>query len=133
MAYQVEKLRRFIRANRAMADIPFGTVRGRPISPRQALAMLRRGEAVAEVVAAMTAVGLDPPQQDWELTEDYYRRLLALPGPKPKIYVIAEGEVVGQEITLEEALAHVVARDAKGRGLLRSYQGLLREMARRMR
>lgn len=133
MAFQVQKLMRFIRANPALADVPFGTVQGRPISPKQALAMLQRGEAVTEVVAAMATAGLDPPQQDWELAEEYYRRLLALPGPRPKIYVIAEGEIVGQEITLEEALMHIRRRDAKGRGLLRSHQGLLREMARRMR
>lgn len=127
MSYQIQKLRRFIAANRALADVPFGTVGGRPVTPREALAMLQRGEAVAEVVAAMRTAGLDPPQQDWMLVEDYYRRLLALPGPKPKIYII------GQEMTLEEALTHVRRRDAKGEELLRSYQALTREMARRMR
>ena len=127
MAYQIQKLNRFIANNPALADVPFGTVRGVPITPRQALAMLQRGEAVSEVVAAMTSAGMDPIEQDWTLVEDYYRRLLQLPGPHPKIYVI------GQEMTLEEALMHVRNRDAKGQELLRSYQGLTREMARRMK
>ena len=127
MAYQIQKLNRFIAANPALADIPFGIVRGRSITPRNASALLQRGEAVSEVVAAMAAAGIDPPQQDWALVEDYYRRLLQLPEPRPKIYSI------GQEMTLEEALMHVRSRDAKGQELLRSYQGLLGEMARRMK
>lgn len=132
MAYQVERLRRFIAANPALADIPFGFVRGRPVSPREALAMLVRGEAVAEVAAAIAAAGLNL-SEEWELAEDYYRRLLALPEPRPKIYVIAYGELVGQDMTLEEALMHIRLKDAKGRALMRSYKGLRREIARRMR
>ena len=115
----------------AFADVPFGIVRGQPITPRQALVMLQRGEAVEEVSRAMAAAGLDPPQ-DWELVEAYYRRLAALPGPKPKIYVIGQ-EIIGQEITIEEALLHIQRRDAIGQDLLKSYRGLLGEMARRMR
>ncbi len=126
MAYQVQMLKRFIVANPALSNVPFGMIHGRSITPRQALVMLQRGEAVAEVVAAMEAVGLDPPQ-DWDLAEDYYRRLLQLPGPHPKIYAI------GQEMTLNEALMHIKRRDAKGSELLSSYQSLRREMARRMR
>lgn len=89
--------------------------------------MLQRNEAVSEVVAAMSAVGMDPIAQDWALVENYYRRLLQLPGPRPKIYII------GQEMTLDEALMHVRQRDAAGMELLKSYQALTREMARRMR
>lgn len=127
MAYQIQKLNRFIANNPALADIPFGIVGGRSITPREALAMLQRGEAVSEVVAAMSSAGMDPIEQDWALVEDYYRRLLQLPGPHPKIYII------GQEMTLEEALRHVMQKDAAGQELLRSYQGLTREMARRMK
>jgi len=47
--------------------------------------------------------------------------------------VIAEGAVVGQELSIEEALEHIRRRDAKGRALLQSYMALKREMARRMR
>jgi len=127
MAYQIQKLNRFIAKNPALADVPFGMVRGVPITPRQALAMLQRGEAVSEVVAAMNAAGMDPIEQDWILVEDYYRKLLQLPGPHPKIYII------GQEMSLEDALMHVMQKDASGQELLRSYQGLTREMARRMK
>jgi len=126
MAFQIEKLRRFMSTQPAFADVPFGTVRGQPITPRQALNMLQSGEAVAEVSQAMAKAGLDPPE-DWDLIEAYYRRLAALPGPKPKIYVI------GQEMTIEEALLHIQRKDAKGQELLSSYRGLLGEMARRMR
>jgi len=126
MAFQIGKLNRFMATQPAFADVPFGTVRGQPITPRQALAMLQRGEAVEEVSRAMAAAGLDPPQ-DWDLVEAYYRKLAALPGPKPKIYVI------GQEMTIEEALLHIQRRDAKGQDLLKSYRGLLGEMARRMK
>ena len=126
VAQQAGKLSRFIARNPALADVPFGIVRGMPITPRQALAMLRRGEAVSEIVQAMVNAGIDPPE-DWELAEAYYKNLLQLPGPHPKIYVI------GQEMTLEEALTHIRLRDAKGQELLRGYQSLQREMARRLR
>ncbi len=89
--------------------------------------MLQRNEAVPEVVAALAAAGIDPPEQDWALVEDYYQRLLQLPGPHPKLYII------GSEMSLEEALMHVRRRDAAGQELLKSYQGLTREMARRMK
>ena len=89
--------------------------------------MLQRGEAVSEVVAAMASAGLDPIEQDWGLVEAYYRKLLQLPGPHPKLYII------GTEMSLEEALIAVTRRDAAGKELLRSYQGMTREMARRMK
>lgn len=123
---KINKLRRFLVTNPALADVPFGVVRGMPVTPRQALAMLQRGEAVSEVIAAMATAGLDPPE-DWALAEAYYMNLLQLPGPHPKIYVI------GQEMTLEEALTHIRLRDAKGQELLKGYQSLKREMARRLR
>lgn len=127
MAYQLQKLKKFIAANPALSNVPFGTVRGIPINPRQALAMLQRGESVPEVVAAMSQAGMDPIEQDWALVEDYYSKLLQLPGPHPKIYII------GQGMSLGEALRHVRQRDAAGQELLRSYQALTREMARRMK
>jgi len=127
MALQIQKLNRFIAANPALADVPFGIVRGRAITPRESLAMLQRGEAVSEVVAAMNAAGMDPPEQDWALVEAYYQKLLQLPGPHPKIYII------GTEMTLEDALLAVRRRDPAGQQLLNSYQALTREMARRMK
>jgi len=127
MAVQIQKLNRFIATSPALADVPFGTVRGIPITPRQALAMLQRGESVSEVVLAMERAGMDPPEQDWALAQDYYMKLLQLPGPHPKIYII------GDEMTLEQALMHLRRRDAAGQQLLSSYQGLTREMAKRMK
>ena len=128
MAYQVQKLSRFVAQNAALADLPFGIVKGLPITPRQALEMLRRNESVTEIIQAMATAGMDPPQEDWRLTEAYYESLLRLPGPKPKIYSLGQ-----PEMTLEEALMHVRLRDEKGQELLKSYQGMLNEMARRMK
>jgi len=127
MAIQIQKLNRFIATSPALADVPFGVVRGMSITPRQALAMLQRGESVSEVVLAMNRAGMDPPEQDWALAEDYYMNLLKLPGPHPKIYII------GSEMTLQQALMHLRQRDAAGQQLLNSYQGLTREMAKRMK
>jgi len=127
MAFKIPKLTSFISANPALADVPIGYVKGIAITPRQALAMLQRGEAVKEVVAVLSAAGMDPIQQDWKLVEDYYIKLLQLPSSPPTIYVI------GEEMTLSEALSHIQQRDLIGQQLLRSYQGLTREMARRMR
>jgi len=124
---KISKLRNFISRNPALADVPFGIVSGRPVTPRQALLMLQANQAVSEVFMAMATAGMDPPEQDWALVEDYYLKLLQLPGPHPKIYII------GGEMSLEQALMAVRRRDAAGQELLRSYQGLTREMARRMK
>ena len=88
---------------------------------------------VREVMNALAGAGLDPPQVDWELAQAYYESLLRKPGPKPKVYVIPQGEVVGVELSLEEALEHIKRRDRIGESLLQSYLALKREMARRMR
>ncbi|GAG92683.1 unnamed protein product, partial [marine sediment metagenome] len=47
-------------------------MKGLPITPRQALEMLRRNEAVAEIIQAMDIAGMNPPQMDWRLIEAYY-------------------------------------------------------------
>ena len=64
-------------------------------------------------------------EQDWTLVEEYYQRLLQLPGPHPKIYIMRS------EMTLEEALKAVKARSPAGQKLLKVHQGLTREMAKR--
>ena len=128
MSYQVQKLSLFVAQNPALADLPFGIVKGLPITPRQALDMLRMGESVAEVIQAMAIAGMNPPPEDWRLIEAYYESLLRQPGLKPKIYSIGQ-----PEMTLEDALMHVRLRDEKGQEFLKSYQGMLKEMARRMK
>ena len=92
------------------------------------MGMLRRGEGVEEALAALAKAGLDPPEEEeeWRLLEEYLRRLLEQPGPKPVIMVL------GQAITLQQALVHVRARDAKGRALLQMYRRLRAYMATRV-
>jgi len=106
---KIQRLALFVQQNPALADVPIGTVLGRPITPRQAL------------------------ETDWELAEAYYRSLLAKPAPRPTIYVLPKGAISGQEITIEEALEHIRRRDRIGLALLQSFEALKREMARRMR
>ena len=130
---KIRSLQRFIRMNPALADVPFATIAGRPITPRMALTMLRRRENISEVMSALASAGLDPNMADWELAQAYYENLLRKPEPKPKVYVIPQGEVVGVELSLEEALEHLKRRDRIGASLLESYLALKREMARRMR
>ena len=127
MAYQIQTLSRFISKSKGLADVPFALVKGTPVTPREALAMLQRGEAVQEISYAISSLGAYSPQKDWLLAEDYYSRLIRIPYPPPKIYRFE------YETTFEEALTHIRYRDAEGQKLVRTYQRLLREMARRMR
>jgi len=124
---KISKLRNFIARNPALADVGFTVIGNQAVTPRTALSMLERGQNINAVILGLKKIGVDPPEQDWALAEDYYRSLLQLPGPHPKIYII------GTEMTLEQALAHLKRRDAAGQQLLNSYQGLTREMARRMK
>ncbi len=123
---KIGALRRFIQDNPALSEVPFILVRNMPLTPRQALAYLERGQMVGEIVSAMMTMGFDPAQE-WELAESYYQSLLRHPPPRPRIIMI------GQELTLEEALRHVRLRDQIGLELLEAYRALRREIARRMR
>ena len=130
---KITRLSSFIVSSPALADSPIGIVNGKTITPRTALQMLQRGQNVNSVINALAVIGVDPPEQDWILVEQYYRELLAKPGKKPNIYVIPEGKVTGEQMTIDQALAHIRARDAVGRSLLQSYQGYLAEISTRMR
>jgi len=128
-ARKVRALEAWIRRHPALADVPFATVAGRPVNPRELLSMLRRGEGVPEALAALSRLGIDPPgqeEEEWRLAEEYFRRLLEQPGRKPVIMVL------GQALTVEQALRHVRARDAKGRALLAMYRRLRAWMATRV-
>ena len=124
---KIRALEAWVREHPALADVPVATVAGRPVSPREILGMLRRGEGVEEALAALAKAGLDPDEEEeWRLLEEYLRRLLEQPGPKPVIMVL------GQAITLQQALVHVRARDAKGKALLQMYRRLRAYMATRV-
>lgn len=129
---KISKLRTFISKNPALADSPIGIVNGIFLTPRIALNLLSRGQHVNAVIAALAVIGVDPPELDWALVEGYYQEMLRKPGRKPQIYSLPEGKLVGENMTIEQALAHIRARDAVGRSLLSSYQGYLGEVARRM-
>ena len=131
IARKIRALEAWVRAHPALADVPFAVVGGRPVSPRELLSMLRSGALTAEALAALPKLGIDPPgqpgqEEEWRLAEEYFRRLLEQPGRKPVIMVL------GQALTVEQALRHVRARDAKGRALLAMYRRLRAWMATRV-
>lgn len=124
---EAEKIRRFIRENPALADMPFIVVEGIPMSPREALERLERGEMVAEITRAVATLGSSlTEEQLWLLTEEYYRRLLLKPPPRPVIVWI------GGKLTFEQALEEVRLRTPKGQELMKSYDGFLKELTRRI-
>jgi hypothetical protein len=120
-----EKTRRladFIRANPAFANVPFLMIRGKPITPTEALTMLQTGQNVNEIMASLAKLGLDLP---WELTEEFYRRLSAAYPEAPKIYALQQ---YVPAMTPTEAYEHVKARDTVGETLVRTYTRLLEFM-----
>ena len=131
---KIGKLQSFINKNPALRTVPFAVVKGRSINPVQALAKLRSGQDTQAVITQLAKLGVDPPE-DWPLAVAYYQDMLAKPGPHPKIYAIprATGQVVGESMTIQEAIRHIEAKDAIGESLVNSYRGLKVEMARRMR
>jgi hypothetical protein len=50
---KVYRLRRFISENPSLASIPIAVVGGKPITVRDALSMLERGENVQQVTASL--------------------------------------------------------------------------------
>jgi len=115
---KAERLRRFLEENKAFANVPALTVRGRPVTLREALEMLEAGRNVEEVMLGLSKLGLDLP---WELAEEFYRRLAAA-RPELKIYAL---QAYVPAMSPAEALEHIRARDEVGRSLVEMYAKLL--------
>ena len=73
---KISKLQTFINQNPAFADVQYAIIGGAYITPRDALVMLRRGQNVQVVITSLANIGVDPEEEDWLLTEQYYRSLL---------------------------------------------------------
>jgi hypothetical protein len=119
---KLNRLAKFITENPAFTNVPFMVVAGRPITPTEALAMLRAGRNVEEIMAGLTKLGLDLP---WELTEEFYRRLSAAYPEAPRIYALQQ---YVPAMTPTEAYEHVKAKDPVGETLVHSYARLLEFM-----
>lgn len=126
---EIERLQRFITQNPALQDVPFLMVKGKPMSPREALENLQAGILTEEISAAIQRT-LGSPQitleELWVLAEEHYRRMMQVPKPWPKIIWI------GGEMNYEEAYQQVKQRTARGREIAESYRDLLAEMKRRL-
>jgi len=121
---KIARLERFIRANPALADVPFMVIRGRPVSPREALSLLRSGRFINEVVTGLSRLGIDPEEEMWRLVEEFYRKV-AVAAPGIKIYALG-GYVPA--MSPEEALMHIRRRDEVGKQLLKMYESMLQFM-----
>ena len=127
---KIARLQNFIFNNRNLSAIPFGIVKGSPITPIAALSMLQRGENVSEVIGALAKLGIDPvtlTNEDWILAEEYYNSLLRIPKPPPKYYRMSESG-----LTVEQCLYHIQKRDQIGQDLVKKNKATIQEMARRM-
>ena len=128
---KIAKLQNFIARNPAQADSPIGIAAGTYVTPRTALSMLQKGQNINAVIGALKVIGVDPPEQDWALVEQYYVQRTQQPRRKLKTFRLPV-TIRGHAMTDEEALQHIRAKDAIGQELLRIYQGYLGEMGRRM-
>jgi hypothetical protein len=119
------KLKRLIHANPAFKDIPFTVADGVILTPETALLTLELSKTPVKTTRALKTVRLSKETLG-TLTEDYYKRLLLKPPPHPVIVWI------GSTLTPEQALEEVKARTPTGLELMASYQGLLKELNRRL-
>jgi hypothetical protein len=127
---EIQRLERFIRENPALADVPFIVVKGKPMSPKEALESLHAGILTEEISVAVQATLGSPEmtlEELWMLTEEYYRRMMEIPRELwPKIIWI------GGEMNYEEAYREVKDRTPRGREIVEGYRALLAEMRRRL-
>jgi hypothetical protein len=114
---KIRRLESFIQTNPALANVPALIVAGKPTTLREALADLRAGRNVEEIMAGLATLGLDLP---WELCQEFYRRLAAA---RPELKIVTLGFI--PPMSPAEALSHVEARDDVGRMLVESYASLL--------
>jgi len=113
------RLQNYIRQNPAMANVPFLVVGSRHVSPKEALGQLGN----PDVMAALQSAGIDPPEDDWALTAEYYRRLAAKARPPPVIAQLQGGYIT--KMTPAQALAEIEARTAIGEQLVKAQSKLI--------
>jgi hypothetical protein len=123
---KISRLEAYIRDNPAFSSVPFMSVAGKPITPSEALSLLRAGQHVSEITAGLEKIGVDPPDQTWELAEEFYRRLAAVSPDYPKIYALSS---YIPAMSPKEALEHIRAKDSIGEQLVKLYSGMLDFMA----
>jgi len=119
------KLKRLIHANPAFKDVPFTVADGVILTPEDALRTLELSQTPTKTTRSLTISRLSE-ETLWALTEDYYRRQLLKPPPRPV------REWIGGAMTYEQSIEEVRARTPIGHELMESYQGLLRELTRRL-
>lgn len=123
---KISRLEAFITANPAFSQVPFMIVAGKPITPSEALDLLRAGRYTSEIMAGLAKLGLDIP---WILAEEFYRRISAAYPEAPKIYALAE---YVPAMTPSEAYEHVKAKDAVGETVVKAYSRMLGFMRERV-
>ena len=129
LADKVIRLRRFLSENPAFAGVPIAIIGGRPVTIREAVEMLERGENVQEIIQALNRLGLDPDEEEvWRLAEKFWESVAAA-RPDIRIYMLG-GLVPAMSPT--EALEHIRNRDETGRALVKAYESMLRFVRMRM-
>jgi hypothetical protein len=123
LADKIVKLRRFLVENPVFAGVPVAIIGGRPVTLREVVEMLERGEKVYEVIQALNRLGLDPNEEElWILAEKFWESVAAA---RPDIRVYVLGGLV-PAMSPAEALEHIRARDEVGKMLVKSYISMLR-------
>lgn len=127
----MQRLQRFIKRRPALADTPHIVVEGKPVSPREALEYLERGNMVEQVLTKMETLQLSvaPIMEEelWLLTEEHYRRLLQLQGPQMYTFIMGMQEKK-YKFALEECLEEVEKRTRFGKKLAEKHQKLILQM-----
>jgi len=122
----IDKIKKFIQQNPSLANVPFLMVRGRPITPMDALKLALKNDR--DVLRAIRT--LDPTQEEsWILAEEYYKRLASA---NPNIRVFSLGRILPPDMSITEVLEHIRNRDEIGRKLMANYQRLLKFMRERI-
>ena len=127
-------LRKFLAEHPTYKYVTFIVVRGRALTPQDALEKLERGEDVDEIVGAMRMAGYDPRQPVEQLALEYYSRLARL-RPKFKVVFIwkEDEKEVREEVTAERAASEIRLKTPLGVKFVESYARLLADMRKRMK
>jgi DNA-binding NarL/FixJ family response regulator len=126
---KIVKLRRFLSENPAFAGVPVAIIGGRPVTLREAVEMLERGENVSEIIQALNKLGLNPDEEElWILAEKFWESVAAA---RPDIRIYMLGGLV-PAMSPAEALEHIRARDEVGKVLVKAYKSMLAFIRARM-
>lgn len=116
MSEFIDKVEQLLKQRPALKDVPIAIVKGKAVSLKELVEL-----------GMLSIMRLPSDEEIWELARESYMRLPRIDKPI-KIYSLALDSP--SELTIQDCIRHLEARDEVGKALMRSYKGFLEQIYR---